>query len=372
MRGRALFVVLLATALLVASPADARTKRPCDARTGHTVTRTASIRVYYVKSGRHQRDYYACSRRAAGPSFLLGAYEPIGRGDSLAPLRARGNFLTYVVNDCSASEPCSFTVFLLDLRTRYEVQTDPAPGRVLTLVAGRRGTAAVLAAHPADPTRFLYKLDSLGASEVDRGPDLRALRLRDGRIHWLHRRERRSQAAAHVRRCGPIKGARTVELGRNIRVYQTEFSDDGIDDEVYACLLGAHSTMRLGSEGASSGFVFSLGEFHLAGDHAVWVDYSCYFGNPCNTALHSADVRAQTERHGPNQLEPDAVVANRNGAAAEVLPSDGEDEYSVAVLDSDGYRIVDTGSGIDPKALTIDATAARWTHDGEPRSETVR
>jgi hypothetical protein len=364
-RGRALFGVLMATALLAAPPADARTKRPCDARAGHTVKQSPSIRVYYVKSGQHQRDYYACSRRPTGRPLGLGMEKP---GRSVGRFEPRGHYLAYVVNTCPRGGPCGFSVFLVDLRTRYKVQTDPAPGRVLVLVASKRGAVAVLAAEPG--TRTLQKLDSLGASEVDRGPDLRALTLRNGRIHWLHGDQRRSQAAAHARRCGPIKGASTVALGRNTRVYQAEFSD--LDDVVYACLLGEHSKMRLGSEGASSGLVTYLGEFRLAGDHVVWLDYSCYLGNPCNTALHSADVRAQTARQGANQSEPDALVANAYGFAAEALPSGAENEHSVAVLDSDGYRVVDSGAGIDPQSLTIDAAAAHWTHDGEPRAEPLR
>src|SRR3954464_16013697 len=151
--------------------AAASSRRDCGPRSAHTIARDGQVRVYRKRHG----GYYACSLRN-------GRHTNVGSEN----LHLRGRYVSYVERSCQAGSGCSFELLVVDVpATRYLVSSDWTASRVLKTAATSYGEAAALAETQDKRERFLLKLDWMGTSEVDRGPDLRALTLRDRTLHWL-------------------------------------------------------------------------------------------------------------------------------------------------------------------------------------------
>src|SRR4051794_15578324 len=298
MRGTLIALAALCFAMPSASAAATRT---CGPRSAHTVKHSATIRVFTQKQA-----YFACWRRSRRTPEQLGA-AAFGSGASIGGLRLRGRYLGYWYFSCRVT-PCKFVVELLDIeRGEVVALTESLEGRVLTLVATRGGAAAFLADDGG--TRFVQKLDSLGVEEIDRGPGVRSLTLHGTRLHWLSGTNARDEHVAHVRRCGPIKNALTVALSRNVRVYAIDPHEEDTFQS-YACLLGGGKPLFLGADSPPSTAATFHDDFHLAGNHVVWLEEDCNM-DACLTRPHSADLVHRTKRAGEFQQGIPTIFPNR-------------------------------------------------------------
>jgi hypothetical protein len=331
------------------------------------------VRVYYAER-RAIKTYYACWRRTRGkPVNLTGGVE---RPEFVNRFRLRGRYLTFANTLCSAETGCdSFAIQTFDVKRRREVvATDPLAGRVVTLLATRAGAAAFLATTKGQ--QYVQKLDSLGVEEIDRGPGVRSLTLRGTRLHWLHGTQARDDHIAHVRRCGPTRGAVTEVLSRRLRVYYSDpYHDDGLQH--YACRLGGGKPLALGEDIPGDSAYSNLEDFQLRGDYVVWLETRCSLYEACQSQIHSADVRRRTIRDGEGYHDTPLVIVNDRGFAAEVFLSGGYEpgaapSYTLLAFDSTGERQVDEGAGLDPDSVAVFADSVAWRHDGEQRSAPLR
>jgi hypothetical protein len=360
---RASVILFAAITLAMPSSSDAAT-RNCGPRSARTVRQSATIRVFV-----HKHAYFACWRRTPRQPEELGS-AAFGPGASVGGLRLRGRYLAYWYASCRAT-PCQFAVELLDMEHGAAVAATQSPeGRVRTLVATRGGAAAFLA--DDGRTRFVQKLDSLGVEEIDRGPAVRSLTLHGTRLHWISGTNARDDHIAHVRRCGPIKNARTVALSRNLRAYSIDPGDTGEEFRYYACLLGGGKPMFLGADGPLSTQATFQDDFHLSGDHVVWLEEDCYM-DACGTRPHSADLVRRTNRAGDDRQGVPTVYPNRRGFAALLYPPiPGASDYQLLSFDSTGESLLDDGAGIDPESVAVYRDAVVWRDNGEQRSAPLR
>jgi hypothetical protein len=367
-----MFLALVAAAMLLPATASARS-RDCGPATARTIKPSTAVRVYYTQHG-GAKDYWACWRRTHGKPVNL-TYGGVDPPEFVNRFRLRGRYLTFVYTSCSRGAGCdSFVVQTFDVKRRRAVAaTDYLDGRVVTLLATRGGAAAFLAT--TNGQQYVQKLDSLGVEEIDHGPDVRSLTLHGTRLHWLNGTHARDDHIAHVRRCGPTRGAVTEALSKRLRVYYTDrYHDD--DLQHYACRLGGGKPLRLG-EDTPGGSAFSyLEDFQLRGDYVVWVETGCYLVDDCRSQIHSADVRLRTIRDGDRYHETPLVIVNDRGFAAEVFQSGSSPgappSYTILAFDSTGERQVDEGEGIDPDSIAVFADSVVWRHDGELRSAPLR
>jgi hypothetical protein len=372
--GRFLIALAVAAMLIPSLPAAAAARtHGCGPSSARTIERSAAVRVYFVER-RGTKTYYACWRRTHGKPVNLagGVYRP----EFVNQFRLRGRYLTFVYTLCSTDTGCdSFAVQTVDVkRRRAVVGTDSQSGRVVTLLATRGGAAAFLATTGHE--QYVQKLDSLGVEEIDRGADVRSLTLRGARLHWLHGTQARDDHIAHVRRCGPSRGAVTEALSKRLRVY---YSDPYLDDELqhYACLLGGGKPLPLGEDIPGGSAYSNLEDFQLRGDHVVWLDTRCSLWEACQSQIHSADVRRRTILDGDGYHDTPLVIVNDRGFAAEVFLSGGYEpgaapSYTLLAFDSAGERQVDEGERLDPDSVAVFADSIVWRHDGEQRSTLLR
>lgn len=360
---RALVATVLLTLMAVAAPAAAVPKRDCGARAAHTLKRNQSVRVFYTERRGHVRRYYACVRGASAKPVLLG-YGDVQPPDTIGRFVLRGHYVTYVYRGCSALGGCDFLLNLLDVKSRAEVPTGYLRGSIDVIVATPGGAAAFLATTEDGREHYIQKLDSLGVSEIARGPNVRALTLRGSRLHWQNGTRERSEPAAHVQRCGPIKGATTVALGRSARVYQVDPYGE-YEYESWGCLLPGGKPMFLGTDQPGNTAHGYHGYFQIVNGYVGWLEYEC---GPdfCVTQLHIADLRSRRVRSGQWHGGAPFIFVNGRGFAAELIRArdyaPGDKLFS---LDSTGEQLLDSGTGID--SVSIGADAVRWRHDGELR-----
>jgi hypothetical protein len=355
---------LVAVLLCAAPSAEAVPKRDCGPKSAHTVSQSATIRVFSAN-----KRYYACWRRAAGKPVLLaeGKVEP---PDSIGRFLLRGRFLTYTYTSCSPTG-CHFSVEVLNVERRAAViSTGALLGSLRALVATRGGAAAFLAADGQD--RYVQKLDSLGVEEIDRGEGVHSLTLHGGRLHWLNGTMQRDDHIAHVRRCGPIKGAQTEALTRNVRVYSTDpFQDD--EYMTFACLLGGGKPLFLSADDPpSTGFTYNF-DFQPIGKRVLWLEYQCYAGQGCATRIHRADLTTRKKLAGDWSWDERSVYPNARGFAAELLRSEeSPPNYTLYAFGSAGETLLDKGPGIDPASVRVFTDSVVWRKDGEERRAPLR
>jgi hypothetical protein len=367
--------VLIVVAAVMFMPSTASASRPdCGPDSGRTIERSAAVRVYYTQHGA-SKDYYACWRRTHGKPLSLtdGGLE---RPEFLNRFRLRGRYLTFVHTSCSRVTGCdSFSVETIDVEARsFVAYAEDLLGGVRTLVATRGGAAAFLASD-GHGVQYVQKLDSLGVEEIDRGPDVHSLTLHGGRLHWLHGEQPRDDHIAHVRRCGPTKGAYTQVLSRRIRVYVTDpFGDQNYHS--YACLLGGGKPFFLGEDLYGNHLYDSHEDFRPVGEHLFWFEYDCG-PSECVITLHSADLSERTKRDGRGfhtfGRDVPTLFPNSGGFAAVLYrgylsPTD----YWLYSFDSRGEELIDSGPGIDPESIRVYPDAIAWRHDGEERSAPLR
>jgi hypothetical protein len=359
----ALAATLLLTLAAAAAPAGAAAKRDCGSRAAHTVKRNQYVRVFFTERPQHIRRYYACMRGGAAKPVLLG-YGDVQAPERIGRLLLRRHYVTYVHRRCSSLGGCDFLVKLLNVRSRAEIVSDYLFGSIDVIVATPGGAAAFLATTRDGSEHYIQKLDSLGVSEIDRGPNVRALTLRGSRLHWLNGVRERSEPAAHVQRCGPIKGAWTVALDRSARVYRVDPYGE-YEYESWGCLLPGGKPMLLGTDRPGNTAHGGHGYFQIVNGYVGWLEYDC---GPdfCLTQLHIADLRRRRVRSGQWHGGAPFIFLNRRGFAAElILARDYAPGDKLFSLDSTGEQLLDSGPGID--SVSIDADAVRWRHDGEPR-----
>jgi hypothetical protein len=354
-------VAALAVLAVAAAPAGAARKPGCGPGAARTVKQSSTIRVFVQK-----RAYFACWRRSHGT--------PVDLADgAIGPIRLRGRFLTFATPSACA-HGCEFDVTILDVERRAAVvYAYELPGILRTLVATRGGAAAFLADNGSE--QYVEKLDSLGPEEIDRGPDVRALTLHRGRLHWIHGNVARDDHIAHVRRCGRVDDTQTLALSRNARVYSTPQSTDYGTYRYYGCLLGGGKPLFLSSEDAVPSTARAYPDlFQLAGHHVFWFEYSCYLGG-CTTELRTADLVERAKRSGDlhsRQGDP-SLYPNRRGFAGLLYPpTDGFPDYQLYGFDSAGQRLLDESAGIDPSSIAVYPDALVWRDNGELRSAPLR
>ena len=354
-----LMAIALAAFAFFAPRAEAAQRLGCGPAAAHTIRQSSSIRVFV-----QNRNYFACWRRSRGKPIDLLIEAP-------AQFRLRGRFLTYVsVYSCIASG-CDFSVTILDVeRRRAVVFEDYVLGKVRALVATRGGAAAFLA--DDGRTRFIHKLDSLGAEEIDRGPDLRALSLHGRRLHWLHGAKAREDSIVHTRRCGPPGGLRTEVLSRGLRVYYTA-PYGGEEYHHFACLFGGGKPLFLGADlpgGTAYGY---FDDFRPVGHHVFFFEYDCG-PEGCSSKLYSADLVTRRIRSGAFAYhETPTVYPNSRGFAAELYaPTESRSAYKLYTFDSRGETLIDESAAIDPSSIVVYSDAVVWRDNGERRSAPLR
>jgi hypothetical protein len=240
----------------------------------------------------------------------------------------------------------------------------------------RRGQAAALLAMPDGSERFIVRLDTMGVTEIDRAPDLRDLRLRGTRLHWLHEGAPRSARAAHGRRCGPAHGATPVALTKDVRVY---YIYSALYDEEYydyfACLRPGGKPIKLTRTdqtiySGSSSSTDDVKGLAFAGPLLAFSQVGCGLGN-CYSTVTVVDVgrRRKVRKESVGGDAVDVVVSAKGSAAALVayeysggLPSDS------AVLKFDAAGQTQLDHGPDVHSLTFDGSLLHWLSGSEERS----
>jgi hypothetical protein len=349
--------IALAGLAFAVPSAEAAPRGGCGPKSAHTVRQSATIRVFKTKD-----EYDVCWRPSHGEPTNLQA-------GSISRLRLRGRYLAYVATFCAVR--CQFTVEIIDVkRGRDVVLTDSADGSVRTLVATRGGAAAFLAEQGGE--RYVEKLDSLGPEEIDRGPEVRSLTLRGGRLHWLHGTNKRDDHIAHTRSCGPVANTYTLALSRNARVYYTP-RDSEYAYRHYACLLGGGKPFFLESEDAYPSTKSAYPDaFQLVGHQVFWLEFECYMGG-CTTELRTADLATRKRRAADAHSGEPVVYPNKRGFAATLYPPPaGLTAYQLYGFDSAGERLLDQGPGIDPASIVVYTDAVVWRKDGEQHSAPLR
>jgi hypothetical protein len=263
------------------------------------------------------------------------------------------------------------------LRAQSVAQTGITYGSLEDLVATRHGEAALLATPPDRGERYLLRLDSLGISELARGPDVRALRVRGARLHWREGVAERSAPTANGRRCGRTRGVTNVQLGRDIRVYSVYRSSEDREeeyDDYYACLRPGGRPLRIAHVDVT---VYSSsccpteepGAFVFSGRVVAFAAVGCSGAFGCSSELRSFDVgRRRRVREARLTGAVSTVVASPSGNVAALVggSSSNETEERVVRVDQAGFAELDRGE--DLRDLTLDGASLRWLHGGESRT----
>jgi hypothetical protein len=354
MRGLIVAGVLIALAVGArGAPAAAATRRDCGPRSAHTIARDRQVRVYRTTLG----GYYACSLRN-------GKHTNVGS----AHLELRGRYVSYVERSCDAVSGCSFELLVVDVpAARYLASSDSAASRVLKTVATSHGEAAALAETQDKRERFLLKLDWMGTSEVDRGPDLRALTLRARTLHWLNGDEAREAPAAHVRRCGPRRSFEALALTDSVRVYsvsRTPGDEEYLD--YYACVRPGRKPLRLVRVDASpdNHAAGEVVDITVAGRIVAFTVGNC---SGCDSTITVTDVGARRRvRTASVRGYLGSIVVSPRGLAAGIAYGLGPQDDAVVAFDSRGPTELDHGQ--DLHDLTLDGTTLSWFNGSERRS----
>jgi hypothetical protein len=350
-------LVWAAAAAGVPGASAAPRKGDCGPRAAHTIVRNRLVRVYRTAKG----NYYACARRTGKRTYVEAGH-----------LHLRGRYVSYVSKECYQGY-CSFQLYVTDvLAGEDRAVSDDTPGYVLKTVATRYGEAAVLAGAQDRHERVLLKLDWMGTSELDRGPDLGDLTVRDRRLHWRSGTARRDAAAAHGRRCGPSRGTHARALGDRVRVYSV-YRSYAIDEfnDYYACLRPGGKPLKLVREDTdpSDHAAGEVDEIVVADRFVGFTEGNCYAG--CQSTVTVTDVRA---RRGVRSNSVDGVVddllLSPDAVAAAFVTDSPYPAEAVAVIgfDSRGTTEFDRGSANDFHDLTLDGTTLSWFNGSERRT----
>jgi hypothetical protein len=350
------------------NPAQAATTAGCGPKSATTVSRNRLVRLYFTRTRPGKKRYYACALPHGKPTLL---------GDALDHVLLRGRYVSVAANGCDTGG-CSFYVEVTDVLRGDTVASETGPpGRARKLVASPRGEAAVLGVAPGGDERYVVKIDDLGLSEIDRGPEVNKLTLGGRTLHWLHGGEKRTAPIAHVSRCGP-RDAPSVALGGRIRVYVRYVSTADQDfADYYACrrpggksvkLARVDDTIYSGSTGSEDiyAFVFS-------GDFVAFSVEGCSLGD-CVSDFSVFDVRHGRRVHRATDLRGSVqtVVLTPRGQAGALVdnPTFQPPATYVVKFDSSGQQEVDRGP--DLRDLTLDGNTLRWSNGSEPRSAELR
>jgi hypothetical protein len=353
MRAGLIGAAVLSGIAVLAPTAAAAPKRDCGPRSAHTIKRNRLVRVYRTEHG----GYRACPRRG-------GKSTGIDHPDKLV---LHGRYLSYSTQFCDRTG-CWFFLDVLDVPDgEFPAGIGETPGTVTKIVATSHGEAALLATAP-DGKRFVERVDFMGTTELDRGPDLRALTLRDRRLHWLSGGAERDAPAANWRRCGPSHGAHAIALSDRLRVYSVDRTpDDEEYRDYYACLRPGGRPLKLVRENTSPDdhAAGEVGGFALAGTIVGFIEENCYAG--CDSTITVTDVgaRRRVRSAGVSGYLDDVVVSPRGLAAALALHEPIE-ENAIVAFDSRGKTELDHGTALHD--LALDGTTLSWFNGSEQRT----
>jgi hypothetical protein len=356
---RGLIVAAVVIALGAGAPgapaAPSSSKRDCGPRSAHTVARNRLVRVYRNPRGH----YYACAIRNGKHTNVGSAF-----------LRLRGRYVSYVERACDERFGCSFELVVVDVPgDAYPAATDSTPGRVLKTVATSRGEAAALAETEDGRERFLLKVDWMGTTELDRGPDVRALTLRDRRLRWLSGDVRRGAPVANGRRCGlgPSRRVDTRALSDELRVYTVyrEPSDEEEYSDYYACLRPGGKPLKLVRESISPDdrTAAAVTDLVLAGRFVGFSELGSYVSESVVKVV-SVGARRGVRREWVDGYLHDLVVSEDGLAAG--IATEITEEDAVYAFDSRGKT--ELARGADLHDLTLDGTRLSWFNGSEQRT----
>ena len=179
-------------------------------------------------------------------------------------------------------------------------------------------------------------------------------------------------AAIHRRPVGDCKTVgTTIAANGAVRVYRRGGRTEYV---AYACLTRTGRTRRLGQFDSDGGpRAFALAGRFVAYDHLICTHFECRGG------LRVLDVRSGAIRRIPlaaGRGHATAVEVTESGAVAWIRTFSAPDNSAVFAEvrkhDADGETVLDSGPGIDRNSLARSGAAVYWTHDGSPRSASLR
>jgi hypothetical protein len=169
-----------------------------------------------------------------------------------------------------------------------------------------------------------------------------------------------------------VSDSNTVRETTAARIYT-----DGSGDSLWGCLKAVGRRVHLASQVSEPDGSFSTPR--LAGN---FVAYAAYEGSPCaryhqcppgyRPASYTAVVNLRTgqgHRAASTPARDRALVLTSSGAIAWIsCPSRDCVSGEVRAYDSRGERVLDSGKGIDPASLRLDASTVSWTRTGMRQS----
>jgi hypothetical protein len=264
---------------------------------------------------------------------------------------------------------------LLALRPRHAARIQPDGSfsfrgrrRALTLATGKRRVFRFSVRGrftSTDSARVVYSVRPERANYgCPQGP----------RVLKLHRRTRGDPPFVG---CASQPG-KTILSSSEARVFeQRRVFYWGFVPFAYACLYSGDQRVALGPDGFDErGVGLRLGQFRLAGPYLA---YGCggNWMDRCRSGVRVVDLRDGSVRRPvmPTWVwnlngwtVPADVELKDNGSVAWILAGPVGWPREVGALDTNGQRLLDSGTRIDPASLTLDGTTVSWREGDQMHS----